>query len=310
VPTARQPRRTNPIATHASVQRDCASITESGICILVTQISDASAFRTIKLTPLDSEGGNLMRHLPIQKLALCGALVVVSALPFVACSSGQDTGFLSSDRQQPGPIGTTTASGTAGEDGGSQPPPSSNDAGSGNPQNGHDAGMMNPPPGMDASMPPAMDASTAPPNGFDQFQEHNLEVVNMYRATLNIAPLVLDKQLCTFALAGSQELTMDHTPHQHFINAGNDGSLWMSGFTSQAAENQGDPNGWTVLASDPTQNELMQIDSIQKAMFDEGPGMGEAHGHYENMMNPALKRLGVGLIEVNGSLYLTNDFSD
>jgi hypothetical protein len=134
--------------------------------------------------------------------------------------------------------------------------------------------------------------------------------VNQYRATLNIAPLVLDQKLCDFALAGAQELSQDHQAHQHFINASNDGTLWSSGFKSNAAENQGDPNGWYKMSSDPTQNELMQIDDIQKAMFDEGPGTGEAHGHYENMMNPKLNRLGVGLLEVNGQLYLTNDFSD
>jgi uncharacterized protein YkwD len=143
---------------------------------------------------------------------------------------------------------------------------------------------------------------------FDQFQERNLADVNQYRATLNVAPLVLDQTLSAFALAGSQELTMDHMPHQHFKNAGN--ALWTEGFTSQAAENQGDPNGWNTLATDPVQNELDQIDQIQKAMFDEGPGTGEAHGHYENIMNPKLTRLGVGLIEVGTSLYLTNDFSD
>ena len=32
--------------------------------------------------------------------------------------------------------------------------------------------------------------------------------------------------------------------------------------------------------------------------------------NYENMMNPKLTRLGVGLLEVNNELYLTNDFSE
>ena len=144
---------------------------------------------------------------------------------------------------------------------------------------------------------------------FDQFQLHNLEVVNMYRATLKIAPLALDAKICAFALAGTNELTMDHTPHAHFVNASNDGSIWSAGFSTPAGENQGDPNGWTVLAPDPTTNELDQIDAIQKVMFDEGPGAGEAHGHYTNMMNPQFTRLGVGLVEVAGHLYLTNDFS-
>jgi len=132
----------------------------------------------------------------------------------------------------------------------------------------------------------------------------------MYRAKLGVAPLTLDTKLCTFAAAGSTELSSDHAPHQHFINAGNDGSLWTSGFKSGAAENQGDPSGWTTLSKDATQNELLQIEAIQKAMFDEGPGAGEAHGHYTNMVNAQYKRLGVGLVEVSGKLYLTNDFSD
>jgi uncharacterized protein YkwD len=153
-------------------------------------------------------------------------------------------------------------------------------------------------------------ADSAPSDGFDQFQHRNLDDVNAYRATLNLAPLVLDAQLCAFALAGSQELSQDHLPHQHFLNASNAGTIWSQGFNTTAAENQGDPNGWTVLSKDPTQNELLQIDAIQKAMFDEGPGTGEAHGHYENIMSPTSKRLGVGFVEVNGALYLTNDFSD
>jgi hypothetical protein len=167
----------------------------------------------------------------------------------------------------------------------------------------------------DAATAPETDAATAPDtsvpaDGFDKFQHHNLDVVNKYRAGKGVAALVLDKALCTFALAGSVELSSDHSPHQHFIDAGNSGTLWTSGFTSTAGENQGDPNGWTVLSSDPTTNEMDQIDAIQLAMYNEGPGTGEAHGHYMNMMNSAFTRLGVGLLEVSGHLYLTNDFSD
>jgi hypothetical protein len=165
-----------------------------------------------------------------------------------------------------------------------------------------DAGSTN-----DAGLTSTADA--APSDGFDQFQHRNLDDINKYRATLGVAPLVLDQQLCTFAVAGSLELSQDHLPHQHFINAGNNGTLWTSGFNTTAAENQGDPNGWTKLDTDPTQNELDQIDAIQLAMFDEGPGTGDAHGHYTNMMDATSTRLGVGLLEVNGMLYLTNDFS-
>lgn len=40
-------------------------------------------------------------------------------------------------------------------------------------------------------------------------------------------------------------------------------------------------------------------------MFAEGPG----GGHYENMMATRFTRVGIGLVTVNGQLYLTNDFS-
>jgi uncharacterized protein YkwD len=146
---------------------------------------------------------------------------------------------------------------------------------------------------------------------FDQFQKHNLSVVNAYRAKKGIAPLKLAASLSSFALAGSKELEKDHSPHAHFIAAAKSGALWHDGFKTTAGENQGDPHGWPELATDPTKNEDMQIDAIQKMMYAEGPGTGEAHGHYENMMNGKFHRLGVGLVRATGGkLYLTNDFSD
>ncbi len=102
---------------------------------------------------------------------------------------------------------------------------------------------------------------------------------------------------------------MDHLPHQHFMNAGS--SIWSMGFTSMAGENQGDPNGWRVLSSCPSTNEDMQIAQIQQARFNEGPpGDAGDHGHYENIMSTSFTRVGVGLVEVSGKLYLTNDFSN
>jgi uncharacterized protein YkwD len=184
-----------------------------------------------------------------------------------------------------------------------------------------DGGGSSTPPGADSGTPDATtgDDSSSPdtdggPSAFDPFQEYNLQLVNMYRATLHVAPLTLDSSLCVFALAGSVELSMDHTPHEHFLTAESNGTLWMTAggpFRTEAAENQGNPAGWPVLdASNPTMNEMDQIAQIQQAMFDEGPGSGEAHGHYTNMMNADYTRLGVGLLEVDSSLYLTNDFSN
>jgi uncharacterized protein YkwD len=142
------------------------------------------------------------------------------------------------------------------------------------------------------------------------FQQYNVMIINMYRSMGGLPALTLDSELSAFALAGSQELTQDHTPHAHFMNAGS--SIWTMGFTSMAGENQGDPNGWRVLSTtNPTSNEEMQIAQIMQAMYDEGPpGDAGEHGHYENIMSTSFTRVGVGLIEVSNELYLTNDFSN
>ena len=130
---------------------------------------------------------------------------------------------------------------------------------------------------------------------------HNLDKLNAYRAQHGAGALTLDDGLTKFALAGSKELMADHTPHRHFKRAGDDGSLWSSGFNHNAAENQGDPHGWRPEAIDSA------IDQILNMMMDEGPG----GGHYENILNPNFNRVGIGLIlDDHGRLYFTNDFSD
>ena len=230
------------------------------------------------------------------------ARIFIAASALVACNGDRDS-LLAERTPAPSSSGTSGGAKPGADAGEPTPPPGASDAGA-PPIVGHDAGA--PPPALDASTPPAQDASTPPADGFDAFQHHNLDVINKYRAGKSLAPLVLDAQLCAFALAGTQELSRDHQPHHHFISASNDGSLWNAGFHNSAAENQGDPNGWYVMSQDATQNELLQIDDIQKAMFAEGPG----GGHYDNIMSTKSRRVGVGLLEVNGELYLTNDFSE
>lgn len=143
---------------------------------------------------------------------------------------------------------------------------------------------------------------------FTSFQRRNLTVINSYRARKGLVKLKLSPKLSSFARAGSLQLSRDHVPHRHFSSAGT--SIFRKGFKTSAAENQGDPHGWPVLVpGNPTANRNAQIDDIQETMFDEGPGAGAAHGHYMNMMNPKFRRVGIGLVDVNGKLYLTNDFS-
>jgi hypothetical protein len=208
-------------------------------------------------------------------------------------SSGSSSGGSTSSSGSSGGASSSSSSGSSG---------AATDAGTAvdsGPIGCGDAGLYNP------GSPNTADVTS--------FQQHNLDDVNMYRAMMNLTPLVLDSALSAFALTGSEELACDHMPHGHFIaeSMGNPPPLFSMGFNTMAGENQGDPNGWRVLSTDATTNEDMQIDQIMLDMFDEGPpGDAGEHGHYQNIMSTEFTKFGAGLIEVDGMLYLTNDFSN
>lgn len=145
--------------------------------------------------------------------------------------------------------------------------------------------------------PPA--PAPAPSTG--DLSKYNAEQVNAYRARKNLPPLVLDAGLSAFALRASKELAAKHVPHALFAsNVARDPI-----FRGASSENQGAAYGVPRLDADPVRNGRRQIDQMLTAMFAEGP----SGAHYRNMMNPAHRRLGVGLYDVGGRLYLTNDFS-
>lgn len=134
----------------------------------------------------------------------------------------------------------------------------------------------------------------------DALVRYNLDLLNQYRATKGVAPLVYDAQIGAFAMTGSEQLSRDHKPHAHF-RASIKGA---PGFGSRSAENQGDANGVRSLGTERVGEK--EIARLMKDMFDEGP----KGGHYRNMMNPKYKRAGIGILEMGKALYLTNDFSD
>lgn len=159
---------------------------------------------------------------------------------------------------------------------------------------------------------PAPPARPADPWPGDPLVKLNVDKINEYRKKHGVEPLVYDAKISEFALSGSKQLSVDHKPHAHF-NAkiksmlGNpDAMKGKSGFGSRAAENQGDWEGIPELAAGKMENGKQQIEVTMKLMYDEGPG----GGHHDNMLNPKLKRVGVGLFSVGPKLYLTNDFSD
>ena len=152
---------------------------------------------------------------------------------------------------------------------------------------------------VEAPPPPARPADPVPD---DPLVHYNLDLLNEYRAHAGVKPLLYDAKISAFALAGSRELARDHEPHAHF-KAHGEGA---PGFGSRAAENQGDPNGVPPLAPDKVASGKKQIAVMLKMMFDEGPG----GGHHDNMLNPKYRRVGIGIHEPGGTLFLTNDFSD
>jgi uncharacterized protein YkwD len=139
----------------------------------------------------------------------------------------------------------------------------------------------------------------------DPLVRYNVEQINRYRSTKGLGPVLYDSKISSFATRGSQQLSRDHTPHAHFA-ANATGPTPPPGFGSRSAENQGDPGGVPSMDGDAAKNGKKQVDIMLKMMMDEGPG----GGHYDNMMNPRFRRVGIGLLYAGGKLYMTNDFSD
>jgi uncharacterized protein YkwD len=153
---------------------------------------------------------------------------------------------------------------------------------------------------VEAPPPPARPADPYPS---DPLVKYNVDRINAYRAQKNLGPVLYDAKISSFATKGSERLSRDHTPHANFAE---NIKSQPPGFGSRSAENQGDPSGVPALDADPIASGKKQIDVMMKLMMDEGPG----GGHYENMMNPRFRRVGIGLVYAGGKLYLTNDFSD
>jgi hypothetical protein len=149
----------------------------------------------------------------------------------------------------------------------------------------------------------AVKENALPPGITTKNIQHTLDVVNMYRAKLKVPALKLDPGLTQFATAGSTELrdTPAHPFHTHYKRLG-----FL--LPQPSAENQYYMFGTGASSMSVDQ----QSAAAEASFFAEGPenGDGREHGHYVNMVNPAYKYLGVGLVlDANGYLFLTNDFT-
>ena len=148
---------------------------------------------------------------------------------------------------------------------------------------------------------PAPAARPADAYPADPLVRYNVDQLNVYRARGGLPPLLYDAPLSAFATQGSQRLARDHVAHANFAE-----HAQARRFGSRSAENQGDPGGVPALDADPWCNATKQVDIMLKMMMDEGPG----GGHHDNIMNPKLRRVGIGIVVVGNRFYMTNDFSD
>jgi hypothetical protein len=155
----------------------------------------------------------------------------------------------------------------------------------------------------------APDPPDRPADGWpgDPLVKYNVDQLNVYRKNAGVGPLKYDAKISAYAMDGSKQLSVDHTAHAHFVSTSKDQMGVDKPLGTKAEENQGDWNGVPELvAGDKIANGKKQIDVMLKIMFDEGPG----GGHHDNMLNPKMKRVGIGLFYAGGKLYLTNDFSN
>jgi hypothetical protein len=126
-------------------------------------------------------------------------------------------------------------------------------------------------------------------NNHDDAARHCVEVINMYRASIGVAPLErwIEAETCSNDEAASDAMT--GTAHGAFGECG------------ESAQNE--CPGW------PGPPESM-LDGCLELMWAEGPGTDFAkHGHYINMSNPNYTKVACGFYETSsGSWWSVQNF--
>jgi hypothetical protein len=153
------------------------------------------------------------------------------------------------------------------------------------------SGTSAPPPAPTPATPaPTTPAPTTPPttDPFAAARARCLQRVNEYRATAGSSPLVArtDRQSCADSQAQSD--ATNKTPHGAF------------GKCAETAQNE--CPGWKGTVDSV-------LDACLKAMFAEGPGTGPAHGHYNNMVEPAYRSVACGFhVAADGAVWIIQDY--
>jgi uncharacterized protein YkwD len=123
-------------------------------------------------------------------------------------------------------------------------------------------------------------------------RDYVLVYINGVRKLNGVGSLVRDEPLDAFAQAGSDELARDHQPNRHMVEHGRE-------IPGACAEIQISPDG---LGPGVLQD---RIGEALLRFTGEGPG----GMHHDTMLQPAWRKLGVGINRGDGRLYFTVDFS-
>jgi len=140
--------------------------------------------------------------------------------------------------------------------------------------------------------------SAPAPADADAAVRYNVDRINALRAERGLPPYVLDAQLSAFARQGTERFARDRVAHAHIRENGRS----YPGFRGRRGENQGVVQ---VGRQNPADMRPF-IDTTLGWMMAEGPG----GGHHDAIVSPVFRRIGVGLLVVDGTFLLTNDFSE
>jgi len=117
---------------------------------------------------------------------------------------------------------------------------------------------------------------------------------NRYRAMNGKPPVTRSMQLEAFADTGAM-VDFGGTPHQHFSSTNGGGIAFAENECPHWSTNQ-------------TGGDLsMLVLQCIAAFYSEGPGTGNAHGHYNNMMG-AYATLGCGIYQSGTDVTIVQDY--
>lgn len=142
-----------------------------------------------------------------------------------------------------------------------------------------------------------------------ELESECISMINESRRRGGLGPVSQDSQLAGLARKYADymaqhkegyEITVSRSPHVDLQGRSPQERANEYGVNRPIAENIG------RASRGPFELDIKQLRNLHKSMMDEGPG----GGHYETIMNPNARMVGVGVARISGRFYLTEEFSN